>query len=460
MTDHVTATTGTAGRPRGAAGRFLAVTLGFVMAALDITVVNIAGARIRDDLSLSVSEVTWQVDGYMVTFASLLLLFGSVTSRYGARRTYLVGLSGFVFASLACALAPSGIALIAARLVQGAAAALFLPASLVVLTASFPDEQERRRMIAFWSTAGAGASGVGPLLGGALVNAFGWRSIFLFNLPLGIATLVLALRYSPVVPPATGVRLHLGRHLLLGLGLAAATFALVEGGHLGWASPRVLISAVILVVSWTGFALWEARSTRKVLPSALVRNPHFLAANGTGFFLNFGLYAIQFMLGLFLQIQRGASPLLAGLQVLPMMIMFTVGNLLYARMPARYGTRWPASIGLILGAAASIVLTTLSADTPYWWLAAVLIIGNTGIGIAVPAMTVRLMDAAGTEHAGMGSAVFNATRQIGTLIGVAVAGLLIGTFTDWYTAARLTFLITGIAYALAALMALLRGRKR
>ena len=451
-----TARGGGAGREHGTAAKFLAVTLGFVMAALDITVVNIAGARIRDELGLSVAQVTWQVDGYMVTFAALLLLSGSLTGRFGAKRTYLIGLAGFVTASLACAVAPTGEVLIAARLVQGAAAALFLPASLVLLTASFPDQAVRTRMIAFWSTAGAAASGIGPLLGGALVSWLGWRSIFFINLPLGIVTFILALKASPSPAATSGVRLNVPRHILLGLGLASLTFVLVEGGHLGWMSAGVIGAAAVTVTSWICFAVWESHAKERIFPPALVRNPHFLAANGTGLFLNFGLYAVQFMLGLFLQTERGASPLLAGVQVLPMMAMFTVGNLLYARLPRRFGTRWPAFFGLAVGAVSAAALVWLDRTTPYWWIAGVLVVGNLGIGVAVPAMTVRLMTAAGPEHAGMGSATFNATRQIGTLLGVALAGTLIASLPNWYAAARWTFLACALAYALGALAAITR----
>lgn len=238
---------------------------------------------------------------------------------------------------------------------------------------------------------------------------------------------------------------------MLGLTLAFLAYALIEGSGRGWASPPIIGALACAIFSAAGFAWWEHRSHSRVIPAALLARPRFLATSAAGFLLNFGLYAVFFLLGLLLQTERGATPTEAGFQILPIMAVFVVGNFLYTRLPLTPSTpRWSAAIGLGIGAIGALALIAIGSWTPYWLLVTVLVVADLGIGVAVPALTVALMTAAGAEYAGFGSAAFNATRQIGSLIGIAITGTLIATTGDWYTAARLTFLLAGIAYAAAA----------
>lgn len=432
---------------------FSSVAVGFVMAALDATVVNVAGTSIENSLHLGLSSLTWVIDGYMLAFASLLLLAGAIGSRFGAKKVYLVGLAGFTAASLACALAPTGGALVAARVVQGVAAALFLPGSLVLLVHSFPDPAKRARMVALWSGAGAAASGLGPVIGGVLVGLLGWRSVFVINVPIGIVGLLLTARLIKPVPANTGDTLKVPGHVLSVLALVGLAFALIEGPSRGWTDPGVLVGAAAAVVLGTAFALREVRGSAPVFPVPLFRNTQFSVANTVGFLLNFGLYGVLYMLGLFLQQEHHASPMRAGFQMLPMMIVFVIGNLTVARFVTKIGTRLPMLVGLSVAAVLSVVLAAL-ASQPYWLLAAVVSVANLGLGVTAPAMTAALMDAAGREHASVGSATFNANRQIGTLMGVAVTGTVLASVHDWATGARTTFAVAGVAFAIAALLVL------
>ncbi|CAL2071471.1 Methylenomycin A resistance protein [Streptomyces murinus] len=437
---------------------FSSVAVGFVMAALDATVVNVAGASIEHSLHLGVSSLTWVIDGYMLAFASLLLLAGSIGSRFGAKKVYLVGLAGFTAASLACALAPTGDALVAARAVQGVAASLFLPGSLVLLVHAFPDPGKRARMVALWSGAGAAASGLGPVVGGVLVGLLGWRSVFVINVPIGIVGLLLTARLIKHVPTNTGNTLKITGHALSVLALVGLAFALIEGPSRGWSDPAVLIGAAGAVVFGTVFVLREVRGPAPVFPVQLFRDSQFSVANLVGFLLNFGLYGVLYMLGLFLQQQHHASPMRAGFQMLPMMIVFVIGNLTVARFVTKVGTRLPMLVGLSVAAVLSVVLAALTSQ-PYWLLAAVVSVANLGLGVTAPAMTAALMEAAGREHASVGSATFNANRQIGTLVGVAVTGTVLASVHDWATAARTTFAVAGVAYAIAALLVLRWARR-
>lgn len=439
--------------PRRGGTQLLALALGFVMATLDVTVMNVAGPRLRAGLDLSLSGLTWVVDGYVLVFAALLLLAGSLAARYGARRVYLVGLALFTAASLVCALAPSATVLVVGRLAQGAGAALFMPSSLTLLLNAFPEPGQRARVLGLWSAIISTAAGLGPAVGGVLVGAFGWRSIFLINLPIGVIGLLLARRVVGAVPgrPAP---LGAAGHVLGLLTLAALAFGLIEGPEAGWSDARVLAAFGIAALAAVAFLARERRAEVRVLPGALFAKPAFSVANAIGFLFNVGCYGGMFMLGLFLQNARGASPMTAGLQMLPTQLVFLLGNLLYARVGRRVGDRAALVGSLAFTAAGTLVLAlTLSPDMPYWVLAVVLSTFNTGLGVASPAMTGVLMGSAGRAHANIASATLNANRQIGTLVGIAVMGAVLAGAGGWYGGAAASFALASGAYLAAALLA-------
>ncbi|TGB14182.1 MFS transporter [Streptomyces palmae] len=422
------------------------------MATLDVTIVNVAGAKLRSGLDLSLSGLTWVVDGYVLVFASLLLLAGSLARRFGARRIYLAGLALFTAASLACAAAPTAAVLVAGRLLQGAGAALFMPSSLTLLLNAFPDERQRARVLGLWSAIVSTAAGLGPAVGGLLVGGLGWRSIFLINLPIGVAGLLLA---RAVIAPVAGrpAPLGAGGHVLGLLTLAALSFALIEGPETGWASTRVLAAFALALPAGAAFAIRERTAPVRILPGELFADRDFSSANAIGFLFNGGCYGAMFMLGLFLQNARGADPMTAGLQLLPTQLVFLLGNMLYARWGHRFGNRLALTAALLWAATGTLALAlTVSPGMPYWVLAVVLGAANTGLGIGSPAMTSALMTAAGKEHADIAGATLNANRQIGTLVGVAVMGAVLAS-GGWYHGAAAAFGITAGTYAAAALLA-------
>ncbi|MER0244206.1 DHA2 family efflux MFS transporter permease subunit [Streptomyces sp. HSW2009] len=448
--------------PRRGGAQLFALALGFVMATLDVTVMNVAGPQLRSGLDLSLAGLTWVVDGYVLVFAALLLLAGSLAGRYGALRVYLLGLALFTAASLVCALAPNAAVLVAGRLAQGAGAALFMPSSLTLLLNAFPEPTQRARVLGLWSAIISTAAGLGPAIGGVLVGAFGWRSIFLINLPIGLVGLLLARR---VVTPVPGRRAPLGApgHALGLLALAALAFGLIEGPEAGWTAAPVLVGFGVAVVASAAFLVRERRAAVRVLPGELFARPAFSAANLVGFLFNMGCYGGMFMLGLFLQNARGASPMTAGLQMLPTQLVFLLGNLLYARLGHRVGDRRALVGSLAFTAAGTLALAlTVSPGMPYWVLAVVLSVANTGLGVASPAMTGALMGAAGREHAHIASATLNANRQIGTLVGIAVMGAVLAGAGGWYGGATASFGLASGAYLVAALIAWygLRGAAR
>ncbi|MGW1374613.1 MFS transporter [Streptomyces sp. NPDC002446] len=453
----------TPGRPRRrpvGGLQLLVLALGFVMASLDTGIMNVASNDLRARLGLSMSGLTWVVDGYVLAFASLLLLAGSLAKRFGARRIYLIGLAVFTAASLLGAVAPNGAVLVAARFVQGAGAALFMPSSLSLLMHAFPEPARRAKILGLWSAIVSTSVGLAPTVGGLLVGTLGWRSIFLVNLPIGIVGLLLTRRVVAAVP-ARASALGGSGHVLGLLALGSLSFALIEGPDLGWSAPLVLAAFAVAALAAAGFVVRERAARTPVLPVSLFADSSFSAANLVGFLFNFAFYGALFVLGLFLQTARGASPVTAGLQMLPAVLVVPFGNMLYARIAPRIGNRTALTASLALSAAGYVLLfLLLGPGLPYWAIALILAVANIGSGVSSPAMTGVLMAAAGREHADIGSATLNANRQIGSLVGIAGMGAVLTGAGGGYLGATYAFALTAGALALAAVAGRLGIRHR
>ncbi|MEK4599230.1 MFS transporter [Bacillus sp. FSL R9-9497] len=429
----------------------VSLAMGFIMATLDVTVVNVAVADIQEKLQISLSSTTWIVDGYMLFFASLLLAGGSLANRYGAKNIYLIGLTIFVIASVLCALAPTGTILIVARSIQGVGAALFMPSSLSLLAISYPDANKRAKMFGIWSAIVSISSGLGPFVGGVLVNTFGWRSIFLINIPIGIIGLLMAYFIVTSSPGKKG-NLNIFNHILGIITLAGLSFTLIEGPSLGWSSSSIIIALIVTIVTATLFISIERRVKDPIIPMKLFNNSSFSSANLVGFLINFALFGGIFMFGLFLQKAKGASPFIAGVELLPIMAVFVIGNLLFARLTTRLGVKIPMLVSFTIAGIGSLLLMFSVSSAPYWILAVIYAIANLGVGVAVPAMTATVMQAAGKEHANIAGATLNANRQVGALVGVAIMGVVLHEAHSWYNGATIAFLVMSIAYLVASFL--------
>ncbi|MEH6847735.1 MFS transporter [Bacillus thuringiensis] len=429
----------------------VSLAMGFIMATLDVTVVNVAVADIQEKLQISLSSTTWIVDGYMLFFASLLLAGGSLANRYGAKNIYLIGLTIFVIASVLCALAPTGTILIVARSIQGVGAALFMPSSLSLLAISYPDANKRAKMFGIWSAIVSISSGLGPFVGGVLVNTFGWRSIFLINIPIGIIGLLMAYFIVTSSPGKKG-NLNIFNHILGIITLAGLSFTLIEGPSLAWSSSSIIIALIVTIVTATLFISIERRVKDPIIPMKLFNNSSFSSANLVGFLINFALFGGIFMFGLFLQKAKGASPFIAGVELLPIMAVFVIGNLLFARLTTRLGVKIPMLVSITIAGIGSLLLMFSVSSAPYWILAVIYAIANLGVGVAVPAMTATVMQAAGKEHANIAGATLNANRQVGALVGVAIMGVVLHEAHSWYNGATIAFLVMSIAYLVASFL--------
>ncbi|MCC8400712.1 MFS transporter [Paraburkholderia sp. MMS20-SJTN17] len=425
-----------------ALGRILAtVSVGFVVTQLDVTIVNIALPRIGADLHANVAGLQWVVDAYTLAFAVLMLSAGALGDRFGARRLYACGIVLFALASLACGLALDTPMLIAARALQGTGAAAMLPNSLALLNQSFGHEPKlRARAVGLWTASGAISIAAGPVAGGLLIAAFGWRSIFLVNLPICAAGLLATLLWIPRPRPAQRGAPATGRghtaarpggldpvgQCLAIVALTAFVAAVIEWRPLGLAHPVVAGGLVLALLAAVGFVFVEARVARPMLPLSLFGARTFSAAVLFGICVNLTYYGMVFVLSLYLQRVRGYTPLQAGLAFLPLTGGFLISNVASGWVVGRFGVRVPMIVGAITAGLGYGLLHLVDAGTPLVGLLLPFLLIPSGMGLAVPAMTTAVLASTEARRAGTASAILNTARQAGGAVGVAAFGALAG----------------------------------
>jgi DHA2 family methylenomycin A resistance protein-like MFS transporter len=383
------------GTPIPARLTLVAALLGFFMICLDATAVNVALPAIGHSLHGATDGLQWVVDGYTVPFAALLISAGSVSDRAGPRRVFGWGLALFTAASAGCGFAPALWVLIGSRLVQGCAAAVTLPASLSLVRQAFSEPAARARAVAVWNTGGAAAIAAGPVL---VLAARAPRSLRLaapLDLP-GQATAIAT--------------------------LAALAFGVISGGANGFTSPSALAALGVAVLAATAVVVVESTVRRPMVPLTLLRSPGVAAYLLTGFSINVAFYGIAFVLSLYFQRVLGQPPIVAGLLFLPMTGLLTVASLASARVAARWGHHLPLRLGLITSTVGPILLVFLRGRTS---LELALIPAGAGLGFALPSLTFLLLDALLAAQAGLAGGLFNAARQTGGALAVAVFGALI-----------------------------------
>jgi len=405
----------------------LATVLGSAMAMLDGTVVNVALPAIGREFGAGVDGLQWTVSGYMLTLASLILLGGSLGDLFGRRRLFLIGVIWFAASSLLCGLAPSLELLVAARVLQGVGGALLTPGSLAILQASFhPDD--RAQAIGAWSGLGGVATAVGPFLGGWLIQAVSWRLIFLLNLPLAAAVVLVGLRHVPEsLDPKSAREIDAAGALLAVLGLGGTSFALIEGPAIGFGSPLVVLAAIVGVLALSGFVFTEARSRHPMLPLSLFASRVFTGANLVTLAVYGALSAVLFLLVVQLQQVVGYSPLQAGMATLPITAMLLLLSARMGKLGQRIGPRIPLTGGPLAAAVGVALMARIGAGSAYLLdVFPSLIVFGLGMSITVAPLTATVMGAVESSHAGLASAVNNAVARAAGLIAVAVLPALAG----------------------------------
>ncbi|QVN22392.1 MFS transporter [Burkholderia pyrrocinia] len=444
------------------------VSTGFVVTQLDVTIVNIALAHLAADLRLPVAGLQWVVDAYTLAFAVLMLSGGALGDRFGARRLYVAGLVLFALASLACGAANSPAMLIAARALQGVGAAAMLPNSLALLNdACRHDPHLRARAVGWWTAAGSISIAAGPVVGGLLIAAWGWRGIFLVNLPLCAAGLAAAFAWvparrakaAPAAQPRSIRTLDLRGQLIAIAMLTALTGAVIEWRPLGFAHPVVAGGFALAALAALAFVAVESRTATPMLPLSLFRHRTFSAAVLFGICVNLTYYGTVFVLALYLQRARGESALQAGLAFLPLTGGFLLSNLASGRVVARHGPRAPMLAGALVAALGYGSLHFVDASTPLPFLLVPFLLIPSGMGFAVPAMTTAVLASVAPARAGIASAVLNTARQAGGAMGVAAFGALAGGGRAWQVVDGLR-IETAVSVALLVTAALLATRVR
>jgi EmrB/QacA subfamily drug resistance transporter len=409
---------------RSARGRgvLAATILGSGMASLDGTVVNVALPRIGNDLDAGLTALQWTINAYTLTLAGLLLLGGSLGDRMGRLRIFVFGVIWFTAASVGCTVAPDAMVLIAMRALQGIGAALLTPGSLAILEAVFRRE-DRAEAVGAWSGLGGVATAVGPVLGGVLVGAasWGWRLVFLINVPIAFATVWLAKRYIPETrdEQAAGP-LDVVGSALAALGLAAVVYALTEGPRQGWSV--VLVGCLVLGVALlVAFVVYEGRSSTAMMPLSLFHSRDFSGANIVTLVVYAALSGAIFLIPVQLQRVSGFSPLAAGSALLPITAIMLLLSARMGRLAQRIGPRWPMTIGPLVAGAGLALLVRVGFHTSYLadLLPALLVFGF-GLSITVAPLTATVLAAAPSHQVGVASAINNDVARAAGLLAVAV----------------------------------------
>lgn len=398
------------------------------MTWLDGSAVNVALRAIGEDLDASLAQLQWINNGYLLMLASLILLGGSLGDRFGRRRIFVLGTVLFAGASVLCGLAPSAEVLVVARILQGAGGALLTPGSLAMIQGSFRP-RDRAKAIGAWSGLGGVAGAVGPFVGGLLVDQASWRWIFLINLPLAVLTVVIAVRWVPETrDPHAPTTFDYTGAVLASLALAGTTYALIEWGGAGapWAAAAGILAAV-------AFVALERRETAPMVPPALFRDRTFSASNAMTFLVYAALGAVLFFLVIQLQTVSGYSALQAGLATLPITLCMLFLAARGGALGARIGPRVPMTVGPLVMAVGTLLVTGVGTDVNYWLdVLPGLTVFGLGLALMVAPLTATVLAAAPDDNAGIASGINNAVARAGSLLAVAALPVALGLGGDAY----------------------------
>ncbi|MFJ8026888.1 MFS transporter [Streptomyces sp. NPDC096311] len=436
----------------GARPALAAVLLGFFTIMVDAMIVNVALPSIGRGFDSGMTGLQWVVDGYTLAFAAFLLSAGAVSDRIGARQAFAAGLGLFVVASAVCAIAPNLGVLVAARLVQGAGAAVVVPSSLSLLRETFPDPAARARAIALWGVGGSVGAAAGPVAGG-LLTLVDWRMIFFVNLPVGAVALLLLRRAQP--SPRQEVPFDWIGQVAAVATMGALTYAVIEAGADGFGTGRVLVAFALAIVAAAVYLVAQVRGRHPMTPLPLLRSRIMSLSVAIGFALNVGFYGMIFLLGLYLQQVHGLSALATGVAFLPMTVLTAFMGPVAARLATRFGARMPVISGQSLITAGLLAMVALPATAPVWLTVLLMVPVGAGGAMAVTALTALVLEKVPAERAGVASGVLNAARQLGGALAVAVFGALVADRTGFVSGLHTSLLIAAAVVAVSVVATVL-----
>lgn len=434
-----------------------AASFGFLVTQLDVTIVNVALDSIGQAFHAPTAQLQWVVDAYVLALAAMLLSAGAIGDRVGPKRAFMAGLVLFGLASAACGFAQSALSLILARAAQGAAGALLIPPSLALIAhAAHGDDRKRAAAVGWWTAAGGVSIATGPVLGGLLLEAVGWRWVFFVNLPLCVAGVLLTQLVAPATPPKARVPFD-----LVGQGLAAAAVTLlvgglIEGGHRGWSALTVSSLGVGLALAFA-FVAFERRAAHPAMPLGAFRQRPAWTAVAVGSALNLTYYGMIFVLGLYMLRTLSWAPGKAGVAFLPLTATFVLSNLVSGGLVARLGVRTVTTGGVLIAACGYALTARLGAGSGLADMLPGFALIPGGMGLAIPALTSGLLASVDRHDAGAASGALNACRQVGGAAGVAIFGALASA--DIVGGLRAAGVISAILLAAAAGLTAASGRR-
>ncbi len=401
------------------------ISFALFMILLDVTIVNIALPHIMTSLKVSLSSIEWVLNIYVLVFAALLLTLGKLGDLFGRRLLFLCGLVLFTLSSAACSFSPNFMFLVVSRGIQAVGGAAMMPATLSILNVEFGQKQ-RGLALGIWGAVAGAANALGPIIGGALVDAFDWRYIFVINIPIGIIAFIGTLM---IVKESKDTKID--RHidipgvLIVSVALFCLTFALVEGQSYGWTSATILALFAVALVGLVSFVFIELKLSSPLAQLRLFLNRTFAAGNFIGLVINFGLIGVIFLLVLYLQIILGFSAIKAGLTILPLPLMIIVVAPFAGRFTDKIGGRWILFFGTLISAVGVFLMSDLSSVTGWKDLILPLAVTGAGIGMVMAPVTTVVMAATPVQQSGMGAGILSTTRQIGSVMGISVLGAIL-----------------------------------
>ncbi|MCU1654981.1 MAG: transporter, partial [Pseudonocardia sp.] len=400
--------------------------MSLLVVGMDATIVNVALPSLRRELDASVSSLQWTLDAYTLVLASFLMLAGSTADRVGRRRTFQVGLASFGVGSLLCSLAPTVGWLIAARALQAVGGTMLNPVAMSIISNTFTDRAERAKAIGVWGGVQGLSLGLGPIVGGALVDSAGWRSIFWINVPIVIAAIVGTALFVPESRAVRARRFDPVGQVLVIVVLGSIVYGIIEAPRVGWVSIETLVLAAVAVAALIALLIYEPRHTDPLLELRFFRSMPFSGATVTAVagFCAYGSFL--FLNTLYLQDVRGLSALQAGLCTLPIAVLIVVLAPISGRVVGRWGPRVPLLVAGGAMALAGLSFTWLTPHTPLIALLGVYVLFGLGQGWINPPITNSAVSGMPRSMAGVAASVASTSRQTGTTLGVAVSGSLVG----------------------------------
>jgi len=406
-------------------GILLICSMSLLIVGLDVTIVNVALPRIGRSFHAPLSGLQWTVDAYTLVLASLLMLSGSTADRLGRRRTFVLGLVTFTAGSLLCSLAPNLTTLIIFRMMQAVGGSMLNPVAMSIITNTFTDPRERAQAIGVWGAVVGMSMALGPVVGGFLVSAIGWQSVFWMNVPIGVAAIFLALRFIPESKANVARKIDVpGQSLIIAL-LASLTFAIIEAPRRGWTSSWIVFSFSVALGSLLTLLYWENRVRVPLIDLRFFRSVPFASATIIAVASFGALGGFLFLNTLYLQDVKGLSALHAGIDTLPMAAMIMVCPPLAGRLVGRRGSRIPLAIAGSAMATSCLLLVGLDTTTPFARLFIAYVVFGIGFGFVNAPITNAAVSGMPRAQAGVAAAIASTSRQVGSTLGVAVVGALV-----------------------------------